>query len=401
MKILSRVKTHGLICLKQADGKFYKRAILCRTGVWEGMNGPVTVSQQMLQALADNYNAERADAINENDYAPILKDHERKVDNILGRIDISQEKLSVELVPGSKKAYGLFGPLRVDTDDAQEKVNLGTYAQLSLTFDDETNEIFEVSFVAVEAARRSQVLSKGEPSMKNKKKVSKRTNSLALVNASNKKVSLALVTGVTKVTASVSSLQLQINEIGQRLKGAGIKSRLCEFIREGKMSKDEMTKLNIKSLSALDSSAVNMVLDSYKNRKSSGNIGQFGQEGAKSPTESLSSKDFKKLKELQLGKKTRLAEGEAQEETDAEKKAKEELRKLAAEANVDASLEAEDVKDIEAVLAKCLEGLKTIGTELASLQSSATELSVEVKEEEELASGDEDEDSDADEEDDK
>lgn len=392
MRIHSLARTHGLVSLKNRDGKFYKKAILCRTGRWEGENGFVDVTRQLLQGLASAYNKERANAINPNDYAPVLIDHIRLVDNIKGRIDISHEELTVEKIPGTTDEYGLYGSLRIDDEDAQVKVDKGQYAQLSLTFDDETNQIYEVSFVAVEAARRSQVLSQGDKSMAKKSK--KKTHSLALVASKNKTVQLALVSGVKKASTSVTELKAQLGTISTKLKVAGIKNQLNQFIREGKMTKAEAQKVDVVKLAALDDGASSMVLGSYSSRKPSTDIIQHGQEGAKAPTVQLSSADFRKLAAAQKkGSTTSLSSGD-QNETDEEKEKR--LKKLNENPTRDEvhSLEMEDVKDINATIAKCLESLNSVVEQLGGIGSSAESLSVDEKELEELSSGDEADDED-------
>ncbi|MDR3547945.1 MAG: hypothetical protein P4M11_06740, partial [Candidatus Pacebacteria bacterium] len=149
----------GVVNLAMQDGSYFRKALLCHTGTFDGLYGPITVTEQLLTCLADRYNKQRAKPKNDFDFAPILKDHERKVDNVLGRLmaDLVVEDWIDPETCGVGK--GLYGTLRIDDPAAKLKVEQGLYSQLSITFDEESFETFETSFVAVEAARGSQALS--------------------------------------------------------------------------------------------------------------------------------------------------------------------------------------------------------------------------------------------------
>jgi hypothetical protein len=369
----------------------YRKAILCKTGKWDGANGEVEVTVDLLQGLADNYNAERANALNKNDYAPILVDHNRQVDLVKGRLDTSRMPLTIEKL--SDGSFGLIGELRIDNQWAQQCVDDGTYAQLSLSFDDEKMEIYEVSFVAVEAARRSQVLSKGDKKMGKKSKLV----ALSLVNsvvASNREVSLGIVKGVKTTSAGVTSLKAELANVQTAIKTAGLKSLFHGLMREGKMSKAEFSKINLKTLSALDTTAIKAVTDAYTGRKPSSDIVQFGQSGAKPKHSELSSAEFRKLRDQQLaaGKKgvKNLEAGEDKKDEDKEGKKED----LSSDKDTSESLGQDDVSDLEAMLTKCLEALKPLSESLESIQSYAKKLQVDDKKEEELASGDDESDED-------
>lgn len=68
------------------QGSLIKRALLVFEGTHMGMFGPVTLSREFLQIMVDRFNREYANPKNENDYPPILKDHMRDVDGVLGRM---------------------------------------------------------------------------------------------------------------------------------------------------------------------------------------------------------------------------------------------------------------------------------------------------------------------------
>lgn len=277
----------GLINLKAKDGALYKKALLCRTGKFDGMFGPITVTVELLKGLCEKYNRDHEKPQNENDYAPILKDHMRSVDLFCGRImaDLSVEPWTdpeTEIVE-----EGLFGTLRVDVKDAQEKVDSGQYAQLSISFDEETLELFEVSFVAVEAARRSIVLAQKTGG---RMELAKRLSSLAQKHQAlaamvqkgheKRKVSLAKIAKDSKESSeTLKSLSEGLKSTSLKLKQAQTKAAMLGFVKQGKMSPIEFKKLDFKALAALDGSALKFLTDSYESREVSPDLIQFGQGG--------------------------------------------------------------------------------------------------------------------------
>lgn len=375
MKVKTLSRTNGVITLAEGDdGSLVKKAILCITGSWMGMYGEITVTREMLQGVADRANKEAESAMNEFDYPPILTNHVRDVEVIMGYLDISQGQLTVGEHPKRKGVYCLFGPVRVDDDLAKEKVKKGKYRKLSMSFDDETFELYEVSFVAVEAARGSQVLSKGDKNNMGKKV------SLTMVVKKNKEVSLALVNGVTSVNTQVKNLSAHVNDIRLKIKSSVIKGTLSSLVKEGRLTKAEFDKINIQSLAAKDAETVGMLLDSYKTRPISSDIAQFGVEGAKAPkTKELSAKEFAALKKAQESGKTSLSSGDEDEDEEDEGKDKNLSGDDTNKDGNNSSLSEEDTKDMDSVIEKCLAALDEITKTINSLKSSANDLEVEDK----------------------
>lgn len=277
----------GVISLASVNGSLFRRSILCHIGVFDGVYGQCVVTEQLLNGLADRYNKQRANVQNVNDYAPILKDHDRKVDNVYGRImaDLSVEDWTDPETGEVLKA--LFGSLRVDDDDAKQKVLAGKYSQLSISFDEETFEIFEVSFVAVEAARRSQLLGHGG---KNKMDVALKLESLqkkhtslktklGLVKKRNTEAGVSLSKEVKLAFGEVKDLSESIQKVTQQFKTAIVLGQLRGFIAEGKMTKAEFDKINAQELSTLPKSALSALITSYDGRKPSSDMFQHGQSG--------------------------------------------------------------------------------------------------------------------------
>jgi hypothetical protein len=281
---------NGKINLASKEGSLYKRTILCREGIWDGMFGTVHVTRQMLEMLADRYNKQRAKPLNENDYAPILKNHDRDVDGILGRL---VPPLAVEDFADPETGIvgaALMGDVRIDDPQAQVKVDAGKYAQGSLNFDDQgQTEIFEWSFVAVEAARRSQVLEQGDKTMsvelqKQLEAANAKNQALAAKMAQHKltrkEALLAMSSNLALSQTALSSFEGIVSQVALQFRQVALTSQLRGFMREGKLSKAEFDKIDLKKLAAMDIEASKMVLGSYETRKPSTDIVQHGQEGA-------------------------------------------------------------------------------------------------------------------------
>lgn len=261
-----------------------RRAILCRTGSWEGMFGPVEITKEKLEAIAARYNRERENPINENDYAPILVDHERKADLIKGRVDISGAQLSVEVISGSEESaiYGLFADLRVDDEDAISKVLKGVYAQISISFNEETFELYEVSFVAVEAARRSIVLNKGDGNVDIKTLTQQVANlQQRMTDGASARKALCQNMGASIQSANtlLEEVKGKVQDSVLSLKTSALSATFKGFVKQGKMSKAEFDKVDLKALSSMDPNSLKVVLGSYESRPVTANLGQVGRSG--------------------------------------------------------------------------------------------------------------------------
>lgn len=280
----------GRINLAGKEGSLYKKSLICRSGLWEGMYGKVDVTEDLLRRLAFRYNKQRENPINQNDYAPILKNHVRDVDGVLGRLMADLTVDPFEDPETGEPGYGLFGTMRIDDPEAQKKVDSGQYSTDSLSFDEETAEIFELSFVAVEAARRSQVLNRGEKPMSvelqkqldaaNAKHTALATK-LGSQKLARKETILAMASVVSLSHAALSSFEGSVKEISLQIRGVALTAQLRGYIREGKMTKAEFDAIKVKDLAAMDPTGAKMVLASYEGRKPSADIVQHGQNGAK------------------------------------------------------------------------------------------------------------------------
>lgn len=287
-----------------------KKAILCRAGSWEGMYGPVEVTKEKLEAIASKYNRSRANAINENDYVPILVDHERKADLTKGRLDISQFPL--EVIPmvdpeTNEDGWALLGELRVDEEDAKKKVVAGIYAQLSISFNEDTFDLYEVSFVAVEAARRSIALSgQGDNNVdlsKAKKKISSLQQFVVDKNKSRAALSQLMNTNVKDIEGVISSQRTALSEAINSLKTTALSSTFKKIVKEGRLSKAEFDKLDLVAFSEMNPTSLKAVVDSYKSRPISADFSQAGVSGQTPIDDSVvvnfSKDEMKKQMELQ------------------------------------------------------------------------------------------------------
>jgi hypothetical protein len=323
-KKLSIPMGHGSISLAEKDGSLYKKALLCRTGSFDGVYGPIKVTSEMLSGIAKRYNEERSNPQNENDFAPVLKNHDRNVDNVFGRVLADMSVESWEDPSTGESELGLFATIRIDDEHAIKKVESGKYAHLSISFDEENFEFYEVSFVGVEAARRSIVLSKKtsnhrEKIMGRKTSLAKKHASLMGVVKSNlaaRKVQLELVNkNVTSLESEIKEIQAKANTIALAIKKNQIKGHFNAFIREGKMNPAELKSLKIESLASLESGALDIVLASYGARPVSVDVRQIGQQSTKVENVQLSKEEMKEAIKIQrAGKKVKLEKEDSKED---------------------------------------------------------------------------------------
>lgn len=377
----------GKINLAGKDGSLFKRTLLCREGVWDGAYGQCHVTPQMLEMLADRYNKQRANPLNENDYAPILKNHNRDVDGVLGRI---VTPLTVEDFADPETGVvgqGLFGPVRVDDPIAKANVESGKYAQGSLNFDETgLTEIFEWSFVAVEAARRSQVLEQGDTRMsvelqKQLDAANQKHQALAKKLASQKltrkESMLAMGTVLSMSLTSISSFESTVKDVSLQMRQVALTSQLRSYVREGKMTKAEFDGVKVKELAALEPVAAKMVLAAYENRKPSSDIIQHGQIGAKQVNLSnVPPSEMRLMMEAQRTGKaytpTALAAGD--EESDEEK-----AKKVAAaaaggkkdgEGEGDSETQFSDIEDTLKKLNECMPAVAKLREHMKSMDEA-------------------------------
>lgn len=380
MKTLNNLKNCKVLAAGDSKSKV-KPTLLCHTGVFQGMYGEVEVTLDMLQGMVEKYKECRSEPVNEFDYAPILKDHFRQADNVLGRLLLDGLEVRNWKVKNSKQEFGLFGNIRIDDEEALEKVNKGLYANVSVTFDENTLEIVEVSFVAVEAARGSIVLSKGETNMKRKQKKlsasgTKQTAlSLAVVShRTTRGTSLAAHSGNLKsLSAQVTELVTQANAISLSIKTGQVKNRFVDFIKQGKMNPAELLKIDAQSLAMLPETALSAVLTSYETRPVSKDAFQFGQSTDQTVTTDLSPEKLREAIKLQrAGKGTKSLAGEEKvEDKDKDSMSAEDTEK-AKEMMKSYAMDEESFK-------KCLSDMDEVTKKLGDIMGKITAMGGDVE----------------------
>jgi hypothetical protein len=254
------------------------------------MWGPVEITAERLQRITDKYNKARSQPLNQNDYAPILINHNRDVELVKGRVLADLEVGDWVDPDTGTKGKGLFGTLRVDIPDAIQKVESGQYAQVSMSFDEDDDTLWEVSFVAVEAARRSQALEQGDTQMSVELQAQLKAASdkhIALQGKVRDSVTVrnALVLSATEnLTAMKTALEQVHAELSTGLKSAKVtllSAQFKGFVRSGQLTKIEFDKIDLGKMADMTADALTAILGAYKARPVSPHVQQFGQNGSK------------------------------------------------------------------------------------------------------------------------
>lgn len=392
----AREAAAGVINLAQADGALFKRALLCRTGIFDGMYGQAIVTQQLLEGIANRYNKERAKPQNENDYAPILKEHIRDADLIKGRVMANMSVEELEDPGTGDKVFGLFADLRIDDEDAKAKVEKGQYAHLSISFDEDTFEFYEVSFVAVEAARRSMVLSQQEKektTMDFKAKFNSLSQKKKALVAALGQQRLARKAALKKLSDEKAALETEAQALGAKAQELGVtmksyqtKAQFAAFIRAGKMNPAELKEMDFKALAQMPEVALKALLSSYEKREVSTDVRQYGQtgEGVKGDEKLSTPEQVREAIKLQKsGKKTKALADEPAAPAADDKKAE----------AVSHSLSDEDYKAVMAEIGVISEKLSGVLSKIKAVGEQANEILAQDEkdevEEKQLAADDE------------
>lgn len=353
-----------------------KDTLLCRTGKFDGMYGEVEVTKDLLEALCARYIEQKQSPTNANDYAPILLDHDRSVENVMGRLLSEDLHVDEWKEIDGEMTFGLFGKLRIDDPAAQQAVDSGKYAQVSISFDEESNEIFEVSFVAVEAARGSIVLKQGE------KKVDKKFQALSQKHIAlatqvkhsraRRKAALSKLANTRDgVVKEMVELQKQADGIALAIKTSQTKAQFAAFVKQGKMNPSEIKALDFKELASLSNGARKIVLSAYENRAVSTDVFQFGQAAGKEEAQEMTPAKMRERIALQrAGKGANLAAGEADEdkekkelaEEDGEDKEKKHDDEMSYSMSEDEHAEhMEKMTEVHQKLGECIDKIKSMG----------------------------------------
>jgi len=316
-RILCGVSSFGSKQIKLQSGEsgpsLIKHALIVFEGTHQGMFGPVTLSKDFLKIMVDRFNREFANPKNENDYPPLLRDHSRSVEDVLGRMLPPLVLEDFENPRTGETVAAIFGDLRIDDADAQAKVLSGKYSQVSLSFDDDPNnlgEIFESSIVAVEAARGSQILTQGE----NMDLAAKLSQSQSKVTSLKAKLSTkAILIKETRKSLSLTlkSADTQAKELGDEiattvasLRIGVVKAQLKGYVKEGKLTKAEFDKIDLKAIATAGKATQDVLLSAYAGRTVSTDVEQIGSTDSKpldekSTKKQLSAADTRELVKAQ------------------------------------------------------------------------------------------------------
>lgn len=277
------------------EGSLFKRSLIVYEGEFMGMFGPVKITRDMLQVMVERFNREYANPKNEHDYPPLTVDHNASADNTLGRL-VPELVMEEWVNPrNNEKAMAVFADIRVDDEEAKEKVIKGKYSQLSISFDDDMEnlgEIFEISFVGVEAARGAQVLNKGEVNMDKLVELQKKLDAAklkfsALLSRSNENRTVRLASykslskNLEEVSEGTKKAVVDLSETIKSLKTNVIKSQLQSYVREGRLGKAEFDKIDVDQIVKMNSESQKVYFSAFKNRPVSPDLFQHGMNGAK------------------------------------------------------------------------------------------------------------------------
>lgn len=302
----------------QAQGALFKRALILFEGTFHGQFGEVKITPDFLGVMQERFNREFANPKNMFDYPPILVDHDRKADLIKGRL---VGPIDMELWEDPRDGVtkmALWSDVRVDDEDAQGKVIKGQYAHLSLSFDDDINnlaEIFELSFVAVEAARGAQALQKGEEmSVDLQKNLDSAKSKITVLKAKAKTRRTVLLAACASLSQNLEAMTADhkkgtegLKDMVTNLKMTVVTSQLKACVKEGRLSKADFDKLDVGKISEMEPSAQSVILSSYQTRPISTDLIQHGMSGAKPLSEKgiqLTDGQMKKAIALQRQGKT-------------------------------------------------------------------------------------------------
>lgn len=310
--------------IPEGQSYYERRAVVCHVGDFESMNGPVSVTEAMLQKVADVHNSrwERIKALFKGEVplkecAPMQVDHSNSALVTVGRLVGKVEVLDHMLADGST-VKALFGTLRVLGRENIEKARDGRWIHLSIGCDFVAGFIREVTVTPFPAAGGSALLSQPqEEPMKNRaklkayltgyKKMSEDDSEAQLKKCEadpkehekltaesddhdekekkrkDDELAAADAARITKLTAAKGNVTALTDKFTASLKAArlaaakgGIFTRLSKLRAEAKITPAEIKKMDIDALASADPTVVEAALKSYADREPVIMIGQMG-----------------------------------------------------------------------------------------------------------------------------
>jgi hypothetical protein len=142
--------------------------LICYEGEFQSMDGPVSVTSEMLERIAQNHNAKLASAkklesgeIHPRTLPPVQLDHSEHATNTVGRL-IGQLTVKPYTTDNGDQVMGLFGRVKIMGKENVEKINDGRWSALSIGADFEMGTISELTITPFPAAPEASLLSKGK-----------------------------------------------------------------------------------------------------------------------------------------------------------------------------------------------------------------------------------------------
>lgn len=313
-----------------ADGSFVdKPAMLVYSGLFESMDGPVTVTDEMLRKLVSNHNQRMALARNEGDFvprllAPVQCDHSTSAVVTVGRVLPQPLELKPIEIAGTER-LAVFGAVRFLGVENVTKAIDGRFVHLSVGADFDAGVLKELSIVPFPAAAHASLLSHGDPMNKEKlaslkkrlmdkdklsekdadEKLSKMSDeekekTLAAGEEEDKKLAAEeeekkekekkdaeLAAANTATVTRLAAGKERLTKLGlaatESLKSArlaakagNISVRLAKLQSNAKITPAERKKIDVTALAAKGDDVVTEVLATYESRQPVIHVGQVG-----------------------------------------------------------------------------------------------------------------------------
>lgn len=312
------------------DGKTLDKAgLFVYTGTHESMDGPVTVTDEMLERLVANHNVRMAAARAAGDFVPSLLppvqlDHSSSATVTVGRVLPTPLRLERAVIDGEER-LAVFGSARFLGAENAEKAKDGRWVHLSVGADFDAGVLKELTVTPFPAAGRASLLSQGDDMkfskeqlatlkkrlMDKDEKLSEKDadEKLSKMSDDEKKAELAAADDDEKKklaaeeddkkkkeelhaanAATVARLAAGRENItklgvaaGEQLKKArlaavagNISVRLAKLQSRAKITPAERKTINVTELAGKGADVVEAVLDSYEKRQPVVFVGQLG-----------------------------------------------------------------------------------------------------------------------------
>lgn len=300
-----------------------KRALLVYCGEFQSIDGPVSITRDVLLRILETHNAKIEALKNPTmaDYPPIQLDHSTSAKDTVGRL------MGKVILGEFQGVDALYGVAKFLGEENWAKVQDGRWTHLSIGADLDLGDLMEISVTPFPAAKNAVLLKSGqtndvsqltnqnhfkenkmdENDTKDEKenKEEKEDEAKKLAEKENEeKEELAKKKledeekKKTEMSGALNAFSAKTGKFRLALRTANIRTKLSSFRTQGKITPAEIKKINLSELANSNDETVNAVLKSYENRQPVILAGQYG---------STKSADLSKM-----AKDTRLAKLEAE-----------------------------------------------------------------------------------------